>query len=65
MAGLTSLFALILLIITLKYMPEYFDRQNMGSTSVGSNIGQDCKNLESTNVVSWDKLRSQFRLTGS
>lgn len=52
MAGLTSLFAFIMMIICIKYWPELSNRKNTGSTSVGSNIGQDCGTLESTNVVS-------------
>lgn len=52
MAGLTSLFAFIMMIICIRYMPELLGRKSQGSTSVGSKIGQSCRSLEGTNVVS-------------
>ena len=51
MAGLTSLFALIMVIICIKYLPELLGRHNETSTSVGSNSGVSCERLEGTNVV--------------
>ena len=53
MAGLTSMFALIMVIISIRYFPELLARRSANSTSVGSHTGQDCKSLETTNIVSY------------
>ena len=52
MAGITSMFALIMLILSIRYFPEFLARKNTDSTSVGSQTGHDCGSLETTNVVS-------------
>ena len=53
MAALTSLFASIMTIICIVYMPKLVGRHNVTSTSVGSDTGTSCESLEGTNVVSW------------
>lgn len=52
MAGLTSMFALIMMILSIRYLPDLLASKNETSTSVGSQTGQDCGSLETTNVVS-------------
>ena len=52
MAGLTSMFALIMMILSIRYLPDLIASKNETSTSVGSQTGQDCRSLETTNVVS-------------
>ena len=52
MAGTTSLFALIMMIFSIRYFPYFLARKNPDSTSVGSQTGHDCGSLETTNVVS-------------
>ena len=52
MAGLTSIFALIMMILSIRYLPELIARKNITSSSVGSQTVQDCGSLEATNVVS-------------
>ena len=58
MAGLTSLFAFIMIILCIRYMPDLSDHKNTWSTSVGPHSGQDCGTLESTNLVSNFSLTS-------
>ena len=52
MASLTSMFALIMMILSIRYLPDLFARKSINSTSVGSQSGQDCRSLETTNSVS-------------
>ena len=59
MAALMSLFAVIMTIVCIVYMPELVGRHNKTSTSVGSNNGRSCESLEATNVVGWT---SDFRV---
>lgn len=51
MAALTVIFALIMVITCLSYFPQFVHRTNKHSTSVGGSL-QNCKRLESTDVVS-------------
>ena len=54
MAGLTTIFALILLVLSIRYLPDLVARKSMNSTSVGSQSGQDCRSLETTNSVRYE-----------
>ncbi|KAL8795183.1 MAG: hypothetical protein Q9195_002338 [Heterodermia aff. obscurata] len=53
MAGLTSIFALGLMILSITYLPDLLARKSLNSTSVGSRTGQDCGSLETTNADDW------------
>lgn len=51
MAALTTIFALIMVITCLSYLPEYLHRTNHHSNSVGGSL-QSCKSVERIDVVS-------------
>ena len=51
MAALTSIFALIMIIICISYMSDFVTRPNKNTTSVGGKTGESCKTMEGRNVV--------------
>lgn len=51
MAALTTLFAIIMLVICAINLPRFLKRSNIHSTSVGPNVGQSCAGVERQNVV--------------
>ena len=52
MAGTTTLFALVMLIICFGYIRPFIERVNLNSTSVGGKEGIDCATVERQDVVS-------------
>ena len=51
MAALTSVFALMMVILSCAYLPAFVSRPNKNSTSVGGKSGENCKTMEGSNVV--------------
>ena len=56
MALLMTLFAISMVITCASYLPDFFHRGNLRSTSVGGSKGQSCDKMESVNVVSLTTL---------
>ena len=52
MAFLMTLFALAMFVLCAAYFPDFLNRGNRRSTSVGGTKGQSCDKMESINVVS-------------
>ena len=51
MAALTSVFALMMVILCCVYLPAFASRPNKNSTSVGGQSGESCKTMEGKNTV--------------
>ena len=51
MAGLTVVFALVLLAVCLYHLKPFLNRLNKNSTSVGWGDGDDCATVENKNIV--------------
>lgn len=51
MAAFTTVCAIVMLIIVLCYAPAFYRRLNKGSTSVGGSGGENCRTVESRNLV--------------